>query len=116
MVNQVNRQKSIGIAREDDATKGTAVAVSTGHFANVESGILSAQAEPVINENSSGVLEAGLESFANKEWSALTFKSIAKLDWLGHVLTGLLGTVSSAETTQSPSTSPLMRQRTPSST
>tara|TARA_Y100000310_G_scaffold304046_1_gene342864 strand:+ start:1363 stop:2379 length:1017 start_codon:yes stop_codon:yes gene_type:complete len=96
MANQVNRQRSLCIAREDDAAKGTAVAASTGHFLTFESGILKGMADPVINEESAGVLEAGLETFANKEWSELTFKSIVKADWLGHVLTGLLGGVSSA--------------------
>jgi len=96
MTNQVVRQRSIGIAREDDATKGTAVAIATGHFASVDSGILEAKAEPYLNESSAGRIEAGLETFAAKEWSELSFSAPVKTDWLGHVLTGLLGSVSSS--------------------
>jgi hypothetical protein len=92
----VGRLRSIAVAREDDASKGTAVAVSTGHFIGIESGYLKAEAEHVENNSSVARIEAGIENYVVAERSVLSFSGLVKSDWIGHVLTGLLGTVSSA--------------------
>ena len=96
MTNQLVRQRTLGIAREDDATKGTAVALATGHCVSVESGILRAEVEQKVDESSVARIESGVGLFVPKEWSSLKFKAPVKTNWLGHVLAGLLGTVSSA--------------------
>lgn len=96
MANQIVRQRTIGIAREDDATKGTAVALSTGHCVSVEEGILRSEVEQKLDESSVARIEKGVGLFVPKEWSSLRFRAPVKTDWLGHVLTGLLGTVASA--------------------
>lgn len=92
----VRRLYSPAIARENDASKGTSVAVSTGHFIGVESGQLKAEAEHVPNASSAGRIEVGTENFVTKESSVFAFSAPVKSNWLGHVLVGLLGSVSSA--------------------
>lgn len=96
MANQVVRQRTIGIAREDDATKGTSVALTTGMCIQVEDGVLEAMTEQVQNESSAGRIEAGNETFVTKEWTELRISGPVKADFIGHILTGLLGTVTSA--------------------
>src|SRR5687768_4567004 len=96
MTNIVGRLRTIGIAREDDAAKGTAVAISTGQFIGVDEGVLKAEAEHVSNNTSAGRIEQGLENFVVKESSIVTFTAPVKSDWIGHILVGLLGSVSSA--------------------
>lgn len=96
MANQIVRQRSIAFAREDDAAKGTAVAASTGHYVSCDSAILTREVEQVKDLTGVGRIEAGIAHYKTKEWSTLKFKAPVKTDWIGHVLTGLLGGVSSA--------------------
>lgn len=96
MTGQIVRQRSICIARESDSTKGTAVAASTGQWVSCDSAVLNREVEQVKDQSGVGRVEAGIRHFKTKEWSTLKFKAPVKTDWLGHVLTGLLGTVSSA--------------------
>ncbi len=96
MTGQIVRQRSICIARESDSTKGTAVAASTGQWVSCDSAVLTREVEQIKDESGAGRVESGLRHFKTKEWSTLKFSAPVKTDWLGHVLTGLLGTVSSA--------------------
>jgi hypothetical protein len=90
------RLRNIAIAREADGSKGTAVAASTGHFIGVDSGVVKAEAEHAQNNSSAGRIESGIENFVTKESSILSFSAPVKSDWIGHILVGLLGSVSSA--------------------
>lgn len=96
MANQIVRQRSIAFAREDDATKGTAVAASTGHFVSCDSAVLTREVEQVKDESGVGRIEKGIAHYKTKEWSILKFSAPFKTDWIGHVLTGLLGGVAGA--------------------
>lgn len=93
---QIVRQRSIAFAREDDAAKGTAVAASTGHYVSCDDAQLKREVEQVRDTSGTGRVESGIRHFKTKEWSTLRFSAPVKTDWVGHVLTGLLGTVSSA--------------------
>lgn len=86
----------MAIAREDDASKGTAVAASTGHFFGFASGLLKPMAEKSLIAPANGKIIVGQEEYLVKKWSELIFSAPVKLDWLGHFLTGILGSVSSA--------------------
>jgi hypothetical protein len=93
---KVRRLYSLAVAREADATKGTAVAVTTGHFIGVEGGQIKPEVEYADNNSSVGRIEAGIESFVVQKSAVLEFSAPVKSNWIGHVLTGLLGTVVSA--------------------
>jgi hypothetical protein len=95
---RVRRLYSLGFAREADGTKGTAVAISTGMFVGVEGGQLKPVAEYEDDNSSVGRIESGVASYVTKTHSELQFQAPVKSNWIGHVLTGLLGTVSAANT------------------
>lgn len=96
MTAQIRRLDSIGFAREDDAAKGTSVAVSTGLFAGISSGQLKSVVEFEDIAPAIGQIAYGQEKKIIKKFSELNFSAPVKADWIGHVLTGLLGSVSSA--------------------
>ena len=93
---QPRRLSALAIAREADASKGTAVAASSGHFINPSSGIFMPVAEVARLEGTTETIEAGFEHHVTKQWMELNFTAPVKLDWLGHFLTGILGTESGA--------------------
>ena len=93
MAGQIRRLDSIAIAREDDTAKGTGVLASTGHYIGFSSGILKPVDEYGKIEPAIGRIEAGIESHVVKEMTMLTFSAPVKTDWLGHILTGILGNV-----------------------
>lgn len=96
MAQQTRQLNSIGLAREDDAAKGTAVALSTGHTITVESGKLHQDTTYAMIEGAHGNAMQGIEQHIVQKLCSLNFTAAVKSDWLGHILTGLLGTVSSA--------------------
>lgn len=99
MSGRIRRFDTLGIAREDDATKGTAVALSTGHCFGVTSGILRPVVEMTPNPANFGVNHGTSEHFVTHKHSELVFTAPVKLEWLGHFLTGIFGTVASATVT-----------------
>jgi hypothetical protein len=93
---QIRRINTMGVAREDDAAKGTSVAVSTGMFFGIDSGMLKSMVEYEDIAPAIGQMMYGQEKHVTKKWSEISFSGPVKTDWIGHFLTGILGSVSSA--------------------
>lgn len=87
----------MAIARENDNAKGTSVPASYGHYIGIASGQLKPVVEYEKIEPAQGRIEAGIEQHIIRKYSELAFSAPVKSDWLGHILTGIFGSVSSNE-------------------
>jgi len=89
MVPEIGRLRQIGVGRE--ATPGTAVTPT--FWIGVDSGKVIPDIEYVTDETAVGRIESPIQSEPVKENTITTFTTTVRSDWIGLLLTQILGTV-----------------------